>query len=109
MATFAYEAMNSSGQEVKDEIEATSLRRSHRQKIHGKGFFPTKVQGEKAGQKKVNKKKEEGDSHPQQGSGRCRSRSAASPASSSSTSPASFPPLQDLWLAYLFFAVFADS
>ncbi len=57
MATFAYEAMNSSGQEVKDEIEATSSEEAIA-KIRGKGFFPTKVR-EKAGKKKVNKKKEE--------------------------------------------------
>src|SRR3954451_15107951 len=57
MATFAYEAMNSSGQEVKDEIEAASSEDAIA-KIRGKGFFPTKVR-EKAGKKKVNKKKEE--------------------------------------------------
>src|SRR5438132_14413761 len=54
MATFAYEAMNSSGQEVKDEIEATTSEEAIA-KIRGKGFFPTKVQ-EKAGKKKVAKK-----------------------------------------------------
>ena len=57
MATFAFEAMNSSGQEVKDEIEAASSEDAIA-KIRGKGFFPTKVR-EKAGKKKVNKKKEE--------------------------------------------------
>src|SRR5947208_9092687 len=57
MAVFAYEAMNSSGQEVKDEIEATSSEEAIA-KIRGKGFFPTKVR-EKAGKKKINKKKEE--------------------------------------------------
>src|SRR5438093_8811177 len=57
MATFAYEAMNSSGQEVKDEIEASSSEDAIA-KIRGKGFFPTKVR-EKAGKKKVSKKKEE--------------------------------------------------
>src|SRR5438874_3800734 len=57
MALFAYEAMNSSGQEVKDEIEATSSEEAIA-KIRGKGFFPTKVR-EKAGKKKVNKKKDE--------------------------------------------------
>jgi type IV pilus assembly protein PilC len=49
--------MNSSGQEVKDEIEAASSEEAIA-KIRGKGFFPTKVR-EKAGKKKVNKKKEE--------------------------------------------------
>src|SRR5205814_619245 len=57
MATYAYEAMNSSGQEVKDEIEAASSEEAIA-KIRGKGFFPTKVR-EKAGKKKVNKKKDE--------------------------------------------------
>src|SRR3954463_5088231 len=57
MATFAYEAMNSSGQEVKDEIEAASSEEAIA-KIRGKGFFPTKVR-EKAGKKRVNKKKDE--------------------------------------------------
>ena len=49
MPTFAYEAMNSSGQEVKDEVEATSSEEAIA-KIRGKGQFPTKVR-EKAGQK----------------------------------------------------------
>src|SRR5438874_5634961 len=57
MATFAYEAMNSSGQEVKDEIEATSSEEAIA-KIRGKGLFPTKVR-EKAGKKRVGKKKED--------------------------------------------------
>jgi type IV pilus assembly protein PilC len=57
MPTFAFEAMNSSGQEVKDEIEASSSEDAIA-KIRGKGFFPTKVR-EKAGKKKVSKKKEE--------------------------------------------------
>lgn len=50
MATFAYEAMNSSGQAVKDEIEAASSEDAIA-KIRGKGFFPTKVR-EKAAKKK---------------------------------------------------------
>jgi type IV pilus assembly protein PilC len=54
MPIFAYEAMNSSGQEVKDEIEAASSEEAIA-KIRGKGFFPTKVR-EKAGKKKVAKK-----------------------------------------------------
>src|ERR1043165_8252032 len=57
MATYAFVAMNSSGQEVKDEIEAASSEEAIA-KIRGKGFFPTKVR-EKAGKKKVNKKKED--------------------------------------------------
>src|SRR5580765_4444191 len=57
MATFAYEAMNSSGQEVKDEIDAASSEEAIA-KIRGKGFFPTKVR-EKAGKKSVKKAKKE--------------------------------------------------
>lgn len=57
MAVFAYEAMNSSGQEVKDEVEAGSQEEAIA-KIRGKGYFPTKVR-EKAGKKSVKKKKEE--------------------------------------------------
>jgi type IV pilus assembly protein PilC len=49
MATFAFEAMNSSGQEVKDEIEANSSEEAIA-KIRGKGYFPTKVR-EKAAKK----------------------------------------------------------
>src|SRR5256714_15569224 len=56
MATFAYEAMNSSGQEVKEELEANDSAEAIA-KIRGKGLFPTKVR-EKAGKRKVGKKKE---------------------------------------------------
>ena len=42
MPTFAFEAMNSSGQEVKDEIDAASSEEAIK-KIRSKGFFPTKV------------------------------------------------------------------
>src|ERR687889_650129 len=55
MPTYAYEAMNASGQEVKEEVEATSSEEAIA-KIRGKGYFPTKVR-EKAGKKKVQKKK----------------------------------------------------
>jgi type IV pilus assembly protein PilC len=54
--------MNSSGQEVKDEIEAGTSEEAIA-KIRGKGFFPTKVR-EKAGKKKVSKKKKEEESAP---------------------------------------------
>src|SRR3712207_9486582 len=54
MPTYAYEAMNASGQEVKEEIEATSSEEAIA-KIRGKGYFPTKVR-EKAAKKKVQKK-----------------------------------------------------
>ncbi len=57
MPLYAYEAMNSSGQEVKDEIEASSNEDAIA-KIRGKGYFPTKVK-EKAGKKNVKKKKAE--------------------------------------------------
>ena len=54
MPLFAYEAMNSSGQEVKDEIEAASSEEAIA-KIRGKGYFPTKVK-EKAAKKQAKKK-----------------------------------------------------
>src|SRR4051812_9041959 len=57
MPTYAYEAMNASGQEVKEEIDATSSEEAIA-KIRGKGYFPTKVR-EKAAKKKVQKKKED--------------------------------------------------
>src|SRR5258706_7459096 len=57
MPTYAFEAMNSSGQEVKDEIDASTSEEAIA-KIRQKGFFPTKVR-EKAGKKKVGKKMEE--------------------------------------------------
>ena len=54
MPHYAFEAMNSSGQEVKDEIEAASSEEAIA-KIRGKGFFPTKVK-EKAARRQVKKK-----------------------------------------------------
>src|SRR3954453_7374531 len=60
MANFAFEAMNSSGQEVKDEVEAGSNEEAIA-KIRGKGFFPTKVR-EKAAKKKVAKKGQDAES-----------------------------------------------
>jgi type IV pilus assembly protein PilC len=60
MALFGYEAMNSSGQEVKDEIEAADSSEAI-QKIRAKGYFPTKVK-EKAAKKVVKKKKKETES-----------------------------------------------
>src|SRR5829696_551085 len=57
MPFYAFEAMNSSGQEVKDEIEATSSDEAMK-KIRSKGFFPTKVR-EKAQKKSAKQKKEE--------------------------------------------------
>lgn len=56
MPTFQYEAMNSSGQEVKDVIDANDSAEAIA-KIRGKGFFPTKVR-EQSGKKKAGKKKE---------------------------------------------------
>src|ERR1700742_1360118 len=53
MPTYAFEAMNSSGQEVKDEGEASTSEEAIA-KIRGKGYFPTKVR-EKAVKKKVKK------------------------------------------------------
>ena len=50
MATYAFEAMNASGQEVKEEVEANSHEEAIA-KIRGKGYFPTKVR-EKSAKKK---------------------------------------------------------
>src|SRR6476659_10838412 len=60
MPTYAYEAMNASGQEVREEIDAASSEEAIA-KIRGKGFFPTKVR-EKAAKKKVAKKGAEAES-----------------------------------------------
>jgi type IV pilus assembly protein PilC len=60
MPTFAFEGLNSSGQEVKDEIEANDSAEAI-QKIRAKGYFPTKVR-EKSGKKKVKKKEQETES-----------------------------------------------
>jgi type IV pilus assembly protein PilC len=54
MPTYAYEAMNSSGQEVKDEVEASTKEDAIKQ-IRGRGFFPTTIR-EKAAKKRVAKK-----------------------------------------------------
>jgi type IV pilus assembly protein PilC len=51
MAVFVYEALNQSGQEVKDEVEAPS-REEAVAKVRSLGYFPTKVV-EKAGKKKL--------------------------------------------------------
>ncbi len=49
MPTFAYEAMNKGGQEIKDEIEALSTEDALA-KIRGLGYFPTRIR-EKGGAK----------------------------------------------------------
>ena len=51
MPTYTFEAMNSSGQEVKDEVEAGTSDEAIA-KIRNKGFFPTKIK-EKAAKKGV--------------------------------------------------------
>ena len=51
MALFVYEALNSSGQEVKDEVEAPSKEEAVA-KVRNLGYFPTKVV-EKAGKRKL--------------------------------------------------------
>ena len=50
MPTFAYEAMNQAGQEVKDEIDAASTEDAL-SKIRNLGYFPTRIR-EKGGQRK---------------------------------------------------------
>src|SRR2546428_2989594 len=62
MPTFTYEAMNVAGQEVKDQIEATSTEDAIA-KIRNLGYFPTKIKQKggakvgKAGAKGPAKKK----------------------------------------------------
>jgi len=51
MPTFIYQAMNQSGQEVKDEVEATSSEDAL-SKIRGLGYFPTKIK-QKGGRRAV--------------------------------------------------------
>src|SRR6202163_5000973 len=60
MAVFTYTAMSTSGQEVKDEIEASTSEEAIA-KIRAKKLFPTKVK-EKAAKKSVKKKKGEAES-----------------------------------------------
>ena len=55
MPLFTYEAMNASGQEVKEEIEAANSQEAIA-KIRAKGYFPTKVR-EKAAKKKAKAEK----------------------------------------------------
>jgi len=62
MPVYTYEAMNSSGQEVKDEIDATTSDEAIA-KIRNKGFFPTKIK-EKAQKRSAKKKKDETMSGP---------------------------------------------
>jgi type IV pilus assembly protein PilC len=58
MATFQFEAMNQSGQEVKDEVEAPSTEEALA-KIRTMGYFPTRIR-EKGGKKKVAAGKKKG-------------------------------------------------
>lgn len=58
MPVFSYQALNSSGQEIKDEIEAPTKEEAVA-KVRSLGYFPTKVV-EKAGKKKLAAKKEAG-------------------------------------------------
>jgi type IV pilus assembly protein PilC len=57
MPVYTYEAMNSSGQEVKDEIDAGTSDEAIA-KIRNKGFFPTKIK-EKAVKRSAKKKKDD--------------------------------------------------
>src|SRR5688500_3410187 len=54
MPTYAFEAMNSSGKEVKEEIDAANSDEAIA-KIRGKGYFPTRIK-EKAAKKSAKKK-----------------------------------------------------
>lgn len=58
MPVFTYEALNSSGQEIKDELEAPTKEEAVA-KVKSLGYFPTKV-SEKAGKKKIGAGRESG-------------------------------------------------
>ena len=58
MPVFTYQALNSSGQEVKDEVEAPTKEEAVA-KVRSLGYFPTKVV-EKAGKKRLSARKEGG-------------------------------------------------
>lgn len=58
MAVFSYNALNSQGQEIKDEVEAPTKEEAVA-KVRSLGYFPTKVV-EKAGKKKLASKKDMG-------------------------------------------------
>ena len=58
MAVFTYQALNSAGQEVNDEVEAPTKEEAVA-KVRGLGYFPTKVV-EKAGKKRLAAKKDAG-------------------------------------------------
>ena len=90
MPTFAYEAMNSSGQEVKDEIEAASQEEAIA-KIRHNGPISDEDQGE-AGQEERQEEGARQEIRPARE--RCRSPSAGCRESSSSASPASFQPFR---------------
>lgn len=62
MPIYAFEAMNASGQEVKDEIEAASPEEAIK-KIRSKGFYPTRVK-ERAAKKRPAKKPTETQAGP---------------------------------------------
>jgi type IV pilus assembly protein PilC len=64
MPIWTFEAMNSSGQEVKDEVDAQTHDEAIA-KIRGKGFFPTKVK-EKAAKKAAKKGKSPAGEQPLQ-------------------------------------------
>src|SRR5918993_494224 len=63
MPTYAYVAMNSSGQEVKEEIDANSSEEAI-SKIRSKGYFPTKVKEKAAKKAKKGKGGGGGDDAP---------------------------------------------
>lgn len=67
MAVFQYEALNSSGQEVKDEVEAPSKEEAVA-KVRSLGYFPTKVT-EKSGKKKVGARQTTGGKRKAAGTG----------------------------------------
>ncbi len=94
MPTFQYEAMDHTGREVKDSIDA-STQEEAQQLIRQKGFFVTKIA------EKAKKAKQRASAKKGAGARRSRSRSAGSAPSSFALSPGSSRRLQDAGLPIL--------
>ncbi len=91
MPTFQYEAMDHTGKEVKDTIDAATQEEAQ-QLIRQKGFFVTKISEKAAKAKNRQKAARPRRRGPAGGRRRSRSPSARSRPSSSAPSPGSSPP-----------------
>ena len=95
MPTFKYEAMDTTGGEVKDSIDATNEEEAQ-QKIRQMGYFVTKITAVAGGKGKARARRRRAGARR-----RRRSPSAASRASSSCTFTRQFSTLQDAGLPVL--------